>query len=200
MTTKPSNLQKFGIFFFKTIGTSILRAWGHTLRIEGVENKPAERCIFVFWHDSLLFIPFFLRKTKAVTLVSRHYDGELIAIVLQKFGYRNIRGSDTEGGSQALKEMLENIKDGYSVLITPDGPKGPVNIIKKGIIYLSLKSGIPLVFVKIEYGKQLRMKTWDRLIVPFPFTKCKMKFLKPYFVNKEKTIEENLQEFSTYVC
>ena len=196
MNNAPTFLQTVGRFTFRCVGGVVIRLWGSTISLSGIEKLVNPPCIYLFWHDSLLFIPYFLRNiVKVAALVSRHHDGELIAIILSKLGYKNVRGSDTEGGTQAIRELLKLLNQGYSLIATPDGPKGPSYIVKPGVVFLAKKTNTPLVMVNIQYENEWRLKTWDRLRIPKPFTKAKISFSEPFYPFGKKSIEENRKFF-----
>lgn len=115
-------------------------------------------------------------------LVSQSRDGELIARVIARLGLPSIRGSslkktDThknKGGEQAFRDMVKWVKDGGAMAITPDGPRGPVEVMQKGAIALARVSGAPVLFVGVAVNPCIRLKTWDRTIIPLPFAKAAM--------------------------
>lgn len=132
----------------------LLRA---TLRIEHVNREQANEAwgkagnvIACFWHGRLLLMPFAVRRAKAKVLISRHRDGELIARVIRFFGLGTIRGSHKKGGVASLREMLTAAREGWTIAITPDGPKGPRYKIKEGLVEVARLTQKPIL--PITYG------------------------------------------------
>jgi len=128
-----------------------------TLRIRQVNNenvidgwKRGENYIFCFWHGRLLMMPFANSRGKAKVLISRHRDGELIARVMAFFRLGSIRGSFRKGTVSSIREILNNLREGCDVAITPDGPKGPRYKVKDGIVELARLTGKSIV--PITYG------------------------------------------------
>jgi lysophospholipid acyltransferase (LPLAT)-like uncharacterized protein len=127
----------------------------------------SEPYIYVFWHEySLLFTPF---RANVHVLASLHADGELMTRICTHLGLGVIRGSTTRGGSKALLGLLR--RDGGShVVLTPDGPVGPRRRCKNGIIALASLSGMPIVPIGVGCSAALRAGSWDRMMVPFPWS------------------------------
>lgn len=128
-----------------------------TLRIKHVNNQNViegwergENFIFCFWHGRLLMMPFANSRGKAKVLISRHRDGELIARVMAFFRLGSIRGSFRKGTVSSIREIITNLREGCDVAITPDGPKGPRNKVKDGIVELARLTGKSIV--PITYG------------------------------------------------
>jgi len=132
-----------------------------------------ENFIMACWHGELLMIPYaytHYKKTPKVKLViSEHFDGNLIAKTLNKFGFETIRGSSTRGGIKALIESIKSLKDGYDLGITPDGPKGPRHEVHDGIVLMAQKAKVKIVLVEIKPTSYWQISSWDKFIIPKPF-------------------------------
>lgn len=110
-------------------------------------------------------------------LVSQSKDGEILTKILTKWNYNVVRGSSSKGGKEALMEIIEIAKLKRSVVITPDGPRGPAEEMKNGAFIISHESNVPLIPVKIIYKhKFIFKKSWDKFEVPLPFSKCEVSF------------------------
>jgi lysophospholipid acyltransferase (LPLAT)-like uncharacterized protein len=125
----------------------LVRVWGRTWRIEIIHDggRAPAPVIYAFWHARLLALTYVHRGGGGAVLISRHADGELIARIVERLGFVTARGSSTRGGSRAVLELLERIREGRVVGITPDGPRGPALQFKEGAIQLASLSGAPLV-------------------------------------------------------
>lgn len=134
------------------IGAWVIRALGRSMRMKanGYEEVDAlyrqgRHIILAFWHAQQLMIPIGYRGTEANVLISQHQDGEIIARIVARFGHRAVRGSSTRGGALALRELIRLGRSGADLVVTPDGPKGPRQVAKMGVIQLARASGLPIV-------------------------------------------------------
>ena len=139
------------------------------------------------WHDKM-FVPLYThRREGTCVLVSQHLDGELIARVLLRFGYNVVRGSTTRGGPRALIEMLKKARPGAAFAFTPDGPKGPALKVQPGVIFLAQRSGLPIVPVTGSARRRKVFKSWDKLLLPMPFSMASLVYGEPLFVDQQMT-------------
>jgi lysophospholipid acyltransferase (LPLAT)-like uncharacterized protein len=182
------------------LGFGLLRLWERTLRYQvddraGIVGSPVtENYIGAFWHNRLLIFPFVLRRflpnRHGTALISASRDGELYAEVVQRFGYDVVRGSSSRLGASAVLQLAQVLASGRDVVITPDGPLGPVYRLGPGIVFLAQKSGAAVVPMNLEYSHCWRLKTWDRFIVPRPFAKVRVVIGCPHRVPSATTPEE----------
>ena len=127
-----------------------------TLRVEHVNRPSADQWggdvnyIVCFWHGRLLMMPFAKEGGGGKVLISRHRDGEFIARIVRYFNIGTVRGSYRKGSVSSLREILGNLRENIDIAITPDGPKGPRHVVKKGIVELSKLSGKALL--PVSYG------------------------------------------------
>lgn len=169
-------MSSFQKFFYKTI----------TWRFEGIENGRGidTPVICAFFHGRMFMLPFFyniLRPNKRIKMiVSSHFDGDLIGKVVSYHGIEVIKGSSTRGGIKLLKEVSQ-IKS-FDIGITPDGPKGPGEVVKNGVIFISKITGFPILPVTFSTKKKKILKTWDKFLIPKPFTKGIFICGEPLFV------------------
>ncbi len=167
--------------------------WVKTLRVKVEFLAPPQfPSIVAFWHGRMFLLPFALRSyaEKVAILISRHRDGELIAQIVEKMGFKTVRGSagKGKGGDRAFKEMVKLIEKGYTVAITPDGPKGPREVVKPGIAKLSMKTGAPVYPLTFSADWKFNLNSWDRFLIPYPFSKCRVILGKP--INPEEFKDE----------
>lgn len=167
-----------------------------TLRIKiGNANALSKKAVFIFWHSQMLAGWSLFKNNKTYALVSQSKDGEILSTLLEKWNYQVSRGSSSKGGKEALKDLTEAAKDGYSIVITPDGPRGPAMKIKNGALIISHETGIPIIPVKVNYSsKKILSKSWDKFEIPYPFSKCEVTFGNEYFYT-EYLEKEKLTEF-----
>lgn len=154
------------------------------------EGKPF---IIAFWHGRMLILPAMWPKTsKICMLISMHRDGELIARAIGYFGHGTVRGSAAKpgsnkerGGAAALRGMLKALKGGDYVGITPDGPRGPRMRASEGIVAVARASGAPIIPCSFSARARKVLGTWDRFVVPLPFTRGVIVWGEPIYVARE---------------
>lgn len=149
-----------------------------------------ERIIFAFWHGRLLMMPFAYPGIPLATLISQHRDGEYISRIAVVFGSRVIRGSATRGGVRAFKQMILALKEGFNLVITPDGPRGPRAKVKSGVIELAKLTGAPIVPVTFSAARRRFLKSWDAFLIPLPFSRAVYIWGDPIYVESMATKEE----------
>jgi lysophospholipid acyltransferase (LPLAT)-like uncharacterized protein len=163
---------------------------GHIHDVYLREGKPS---IFAFWHGRLLMMaPRYCGK-RVATLISLHQDGELISKTISYFGYRSVRGSSTRGGFSAMREMVRTYEEGYDIAITPDGPRGPRYRVQNGIIELARQTGMAIIPVSFNASRKKVFRSWDRFLLPFPFSRGVLVFGEPVLVPRS-SVEGIFQE------
>lgn len=173
---------------------AVARAIGLSLRIrtegwEEVRDLPVGR-IYAGWHGRS-FIPANFFKGRGVWgIFSLSRDGEMQTRIFQRFGFRAIRGSTGRGGERALVESIRVLRNGDEMAITPDGPRGPTRVVQGGVMMMAKKSGCALVPVGSSARWALYVRTWDRYLVPVPFSKAAFVFGEPLYVPAKATDEE----------
>jgi len=154
------------------------------------EGKPF---IIAFWHGRLLILPAMWPQTSKISmLISMHRDGELIARAIGYFGHGTVRGSAAKpgstkdkGGAAALRGMLKALKASEYVGITPDGPRGPRMRATDGIVTVARVSGAPIIPCSYSARTRKVLGTWDRFIVPLPFTRGVIVWGEPIYIARE---------------
>lgn len=150
--------------------------------------------ILVFWHNELLMMPFLYRKIrdkpKLFIMTSEHFDGVLIEKLCKYFGLNSIKGSSSKGGVKVLIQAIKHIKNDDDIAITPDGPKGPAYSIADGVIAISQKTNANVVVVSVKSSRYIRLKTWDRLIIPIPFSKIAYYAFEPFKISDKIDIDD----------
>ena len=175
----------------------MLRLWERTLRYEvddraGILGKPVtENYIGVLWHNRLLIFPLVLRRffpqRRGAALISASRDGDLLADAIRRFGYDVVRGSSSRLGASAILQLTEMLASGRDVVITPDGPRGPVYELGSGVVFLARKAGAAVLPMNLEYSRCWRVRSWDRFIIPQPFSKVRVLINQPHHVKSIDT-------------
>jgi hypothetical protein len=127
--------------------------------------------IYCFWHQCVLPCTIYFRKSHAVILISRSFDGELITRILRMFGFGAVRGSSSRGAREGLLGLKSVIDRGNTAIFTADGPRGPIYQTKMGPIKLAQLTGAPIGAFYLLPQKAWVFKSWDRFLVPMPFTR-----------------------------
>jgi lysophospholipid acyltransferase (LPLAT)-like uncharacterized protein len=127
--------------------------------------------INVFWHARLLMVPFAYTGKKVHVLISSHGDGKIIANVMKKFGFGIVYGSSSKEGKKAYREMVKLARSDRDLAITPDGPRGPAETVKPGVANLAWLTGRPVVPLAYSGSRVKRFSSWDRFLVPYPFSR-----------------------------
>jgi len=182
------------------LGFRLLQIWARTLRYEiddrlGVVGKPVkENYIGALWHNRLLIFPFVLRRffpnRHGAALISASRDGDLLADAIKRFDFDVVRGSSSRLGASAILQLTDVLASGRDVVITPDGPRGPAYELGPGIIFLAQKSGALVLPVNMEYSSCWRLKSWDRFILPRPFSKVRVIIGQSHHVRSTSTPDE----------
>jgi lysophospholipid acyltransferase (LPLAT)-like uncharacterized protein len=152
------------------------RTWRfETIAEEGATALPfgegAQGDIFCFWHQCVLPCTFYFHRTHATIIVSQSFDGELITRILERFGYRAARGSSSRGAREGLLGLQQVIEEGKPAIFTADGPRGPVYRTKMGPVKLASMTGARIGAFHLEPTRAWKMNSWDRFMVPMPFTR-----------------------------
>ena len=143
-------------------------------------HAKGRRFIYAFWHQRQVFFTWTHRDVDAAVLVSRSKDGEMIAETMRLSRIAAVRGSSTRGGAAAAREMVDILRSGLDVGITPDGPKGPAREIKSGVLRVAQLSGAPIVPIANSTSRRLELrKAWDHFHVPLPFGRAAVVYGAP---------------------
>jgi lysophospholipid acyltransferase (LPLAT)-like uncharacterized protein len=127
--------------------------------------------IYCFWHQCVLPCAMYFRRTGAVILISRSFDGELITRILRMFGFDAVRGSSSRGAREGLLGLKNVIETGRTAIFTADGPRGPIFETKMGPIKLAQATGAPIGAFHLQPERAWTMKSWDHFLIPKPFTR-----------------------------
>jgi lysophospholipid acyltransferase (LPLAT)-like uncharacterized protein len=162
------------------------------------KQPPAPNAIYCLWHNRLalctkLYFGFAKKHNESegiAAMVSASKDGAFLSGALELFGVKPVRGSTSRRGRQALLELTNWARKGYDLAITPDGPRGPCYQVQDGVIALAQLTRFPIVPMTYNLGWKIRLRSWDRFLVPLPFSRCEMIYDKPIYVPREITPEE----------
>lgn len=153
-------------------------------------KRQNQSVIYAFWHGRMLILAYSHRRREIHILISQHRDGEFIARIIHQLGFVSVRGSTTRGGTKAIFEMCDKVAQGYDVGVTPDGPTGPGFQVHPGTIYVAQRSGMPIVPITSSAEHRWTLSSWDRFIIPRPFSKAVVMLGEPILVPADSTAEE----------
>lgn len=187
--------KKFILIVLRTLLWRVALWWCKSLKIRRTRSGKLDdlrslgkNYVVAFWHGSML-VGWFLhrpdRDRKVSALVSQSSDGEYLSAVIERWGYSMIRGSSHIGGKEAMQLMVEEVQKGYSLAITPDGPRGPRHEMKMGAIRVAQKTGVPLVLAGIASRNKKNLRSWDSFEVPMPFSKVSVVYSDPKHVPED---------------
>lgn len=168
-------LRSLALILVPVIGSLLIRVLylSNKKKFHAPDTLGDETFIMACWHGELLMIPYAYTRYKknphVKLVISEHFDGNLIAKTLNFFGFDTIRGSSTRGGAKALIQSIKEIKNGYDLGITPDGPKGPRHEVHDGIVAMAQKAKVKIALVEIKPSKFWQLKSWDKFVIPKPF-------------------------------
>ena len=145
-------------------------------------ERQGEHFILAFWHRHLLLMPYAYQGPRISVLVSQSKDGELIARTVARLGIDSSRGSSSRGGVAGLRALLRKAEEGWDIAFTPDGPRGPASEVQPGVILAAAATGLPVVPVAIAASRAKRLNSWDRFLVPLPFSTVHFVYGEPLTV------------------
>jgi lysophospholipid acyltransferase (LPLAT)-like uncharacterized protein len=173
-----------------TLGAAAIRVLARTLAIERDERAVAplwqagSPVIYAVWHGRILLLPLLYGGRRARVLTSRSRDGELVARFMRRFGLEPVRGSSSRGGALALRLLARALKQGHDVVVVPDGPRGPAEVAKAGVVTLARLSGAAIVPLALGASAEWRLGSWDGFRIPRPFSHCVARFGEPIHVSR----------------
>lgn len=194
---KEQKLKKY-VPIISTALYFLFRIWEFFVSFKS-ENYPAndEKVIFALWHHDQLCLDGIPNRNRLNILISKSLDGEIIARVVEKMGFKTVRGSQNKwwkdkGGKEATFELISRLNNGENIAITVDGPSGPLHQVKNGVIKIAKLTGAPIIPV-VWYSKSKflgSLPTWDKLRIPLWFLKSANIYGEPIYVPESATKEE----------
>ena len=187
--TQPFTLrQRILLWLITWAGFFVIRLIGPTLRLsvsyeEGappaLETRPL---VLAFWHSCIFPAIYAWRNLAIRVMSSDSFDGEYTGRIIRKFGFVKVRGSSSRGAVRALLGMRRDIDQGWTVAFTIDGPKGPRFVAKPGPVLLARTTGAPMVAFHIALEKAWILNTWDRSMIPKPFSRALLRISRQIWV------------------
>ncbi|OYW76812.1 MAG: hypothetical protein B7Z37_07040 [Verrucomicrobia bacterium 12-59-8] len=169
----------------------------------GVFDANRRGCIWGFWHNRMFLFPWthheWFANIPGTILTSPSGDGQIIADLCESFGIEAARGSSSkpEKGMSALITLAAKVREGHEIGITPDGPRGPIYQVQPGIVKLAQLTGAPIIPAHMHYSRALQFKTWDKFMLPLPFSTITLVLDPPIYIPRRMTEEEFEQKRQT---
>ena len=186
---RASRLRRVEVAAIAGLGYPLIAALGRTFRwrVEGREHYDDAAAsgrppILGFWHGRILPGTVYFKRRGIVVITSENFDGEWIARIIERFGYRTARGSTSRGAVRALVQLKRDLASGHGVAFTLDGPRGPALRAQPGAIWLAKATGHPVVPFHIEAASAWTLDSWDRTQIPRPGSVVALCFGEPLFV------------------
>jgi len=177
-------------------GYSFIRLIGPTLRIsvspeEGAQQTITQRPLVTsFWHACIIPCTYVFRNFGVRVMSSNSYDGEYMGRIIRKFGFVAVKGSSSRNAVRALLGLRRALQENWTVAFSIDGPRGPRHQVKPGPVALARSTGIPMSMFHMALDRAWVLKTWDRLVIPKPFSRVLVRFGKLIPVPGDATDEE----------
>jgi lysophospholipid acyltransferase (LPLAT)-like uncharacterized protein len=148
--------------------------WSSKKKYHFIDEPIKDKAIALCWHSELFISPLAYREIrediKTSAMISQHHDGELISKILLYLSIKPLRGSTKKGARSVLINSLKDLKDGRTILITPDGPRGPRYSMNDGAAALAIKLRIPVMIINYRPNSYWQLSSWDKFIIPKPFS------------------------------
>ncbi|HEY6970778.1 MAG TPA: lysophospholipid acyltransferase family protein [Candidatus Angelobacter sp.] len=195
---KFSLRERFLLWLISWSAYLLVRLVGSTLRFqitveEGALSDGVSRNlpgIYCFWHRTMIPCAYHFRNMQIGIMISHSFDGECIARTVEKLGFRPVRGSSSRGGAGALMGMRQELELGHPAVFTADGPRGPLYVAKRGPVLLAHKTGYKICCFHVAVERAWILKSWDRMMIPKPFSRAAFYITSPLEVPSNASEEE----------
>jgi len=170
-------------------------------KAQAVWDRDGQGSILAVWHAQIPISPRSWQRKRGAPelriLISKSSDGEFITKTMAQFGFGSIRGSRADeksvgdkGGAAAFRDMVRWLREGGGIAITPDGPKGPAQVMSEGVPLLARMTGAPVLLVGIACNPCKRARSWDGTVFPLPFGKAAMVWDGPLSATRQDDVAE----------
>lgn len=199
LAARHPRLHRLSLWLVPRLYSLLTRLLLATCRVEFPDRERCKAlvfgppCIFAFWHYSLVYVIHLARKGRWVAMVSGSGDGEYVARILEHQGTRTVRGSSGRGGARALRRMLRLIGVDGNGAIVADGSRGPALVLQGGAVMMAARLAVPVVPIAWAADRYWTVSSWDRTVIPKPFSRIRVRCGEPFSV-PEKAGREELEE------
>jgi lysophospholipid acyltransferase (LPLAT)-like uncharacterized protein len=182
-------VSEAGFWAIRLIGSTLrweVQGWEHQLSTKAA----GKNVIYAFWHGRIFMGTYFWRNRGIVVMTSQNKDGDYIARTIRRFGYGAARGSSSRGATRAVFELLKLMRRNKDAAFTLDGPRGPRYVAKPGAVWLSSKTGNPILPLHLSAERRWVFSSWDAFQVPKPFSRTLSMIGPPLYVAPDASEEE----------
>ncbi|RJR41763.1 MAG: DUF374 domain-containing protein [Desulfobacteraceae bacterium] len=198
-------MRKFGVFenlllqIIPPLTAALVKALMLTCRVVDVKGEPAAEeavarsggsAVYTTWHQRMAYFSRYFRDRRITILISGSRDGEYAARIAARLGFDNVRGSSSRGGTKALREIIRTIKNGGKGGFFADGPQGPPRTAKMGAVLAARDAQVPIIPVAWGAERGWLLDSWDRFIVPKPFSRISVCFAEPIWVPPDAAVSD----------
>jgi len=187
----PEKIGKLLAWLTRLIGFTIHLEIDDRARV--TDHNCKQPMIWAFWHNRMFVIPLLrlrhARHRTGAVLTSASRDGAIVAGAMKSFGLTPVRGSSSRRGATALRELNETLERGEDVAVAPDGPRGPRYKVGAGVIFLARRTGAGILPIRVEYSRAIKLKSWDRFMIPLPFSKARIICEELIFLTPDTDVE-----------
>jgi lysophospholipid acyltransferase (LPLAT)-like uncharacterized protein len=193
--------QRIVLRIIIALGYWIIRLIGPTLRVsisyeDGAQQTIEQRpLIGSFWHSCIIPATYICRNLGVRVMSSNSYDGEYMGRIIHKFGFVAVKGSSSRNAVRALLGLRRALVEGWTVAFTLDGPRGPRHKVKPGPVALARSSGVSLTMFHAAVDKAWVLNSWDRMMIPMPFSRVLLRFGKLIPVPADAT-DDDVERYS----
>ncbi len=186
----------------------VVYLWCATLRMKNLDSEAEDQIksltgpyILTLWHGRIFYLFYYLRnRPDYFLLISPSADGDLLAKLARLMGYSVIRGSTFKKAVPAARSLIRVLRDGQRIIIIADGSRGPRCVAQSGSVQLAGITKLPLFPMTFSAKNKVALNTWDKFILPLPFTRCSISFGSPIYLDSrssEELVEEKRIELET---
>jgi lysophospholipid acyltransferase (LPLAT)-like uncharacterized protein len=183
------------------LGYGAIRLIGPTLRVsisfeDGAQQSLGQRPLIAsFWHSCIIPATYICRNLGVRVMSSNSYDGEYMGRIIRKFGFVAVKGSSSRNAVRALLGLRRALEEGWTVAFTLDGPRGPRHKVNPGPVALARSSGVAMTMFHAAVEKAWVLNSWDRMMIPVPFSRVLVRFGKLIPVPREAT-DDDVERYS----
>jgi len=181
-----------------SVGYHYMRFMGKTTRIAEWEKNPdnlkLKQRIYAIWHGRHIFAAYAYRNRNICSLSSSSEASRVIVKIIARMGYTSVFGSSSRQPVRALIRVKRKIEEGDSIIITPDGPRGPYHKVKPGVLYLAQKTGVPIIPVGCSVRDKIVVRSWDQFHFPLPFNRAVILEEPPFYMEKGDDLDRKAEE------
>ncbi len=178
--------------------------------VRDICSRP-DRLVGIAWHKNIIFLAkaksYFRPNFNMAGLVSASKDAAYLVAFFNLMNIRSVRGSYMRRGREAILDLVDELKSDCDAFITPDGPRGPANVAKRGFYAVSKAAGVRVAFLRFKPSRYVEVSSWDKFVIPLPFSSVDVEVIE--FENtdaldvvaseKNKTPEQFATDYMNFV-